>query len=99
MMHLLALAGSILGLGFLAFAAERVREDLCGRQPDARALRWLRLSSAIVLAAVLALLVWWQGWSLGLVMFSGHTSLAAGAVLCCLILHARLRRQGEGRRD
>ena len=97
MMHLLALAGSILGLGFLAFATERVREDLFGRGSDTLPPRWLRPSGAIVLAVVLTLLVWWRGWGLGLVMFSGHTSLAAGAVLFGLILHARLRRQDAGR--
>ncbi len=44
---------------------------------------------ALVLA--LAIIVQAQGWGMGLVSYSGHTSLAAGIVLGALIVHSRRR--------
>ena len=91
MIHLLAQLGSVAGFGLLAAAMARTQEDLFGRELPRSVGRLLRALGGLLLAAVLALLVAWQGWGLGLVMYSGHTSLAAGLVLAALILRGRRR--------
>ena len=52
----------------------------------------LRVAGACALLLALGFLVAEKGWSIGLVMFSGHTSIAAGIVLCALIGQARIAR-------
>ena len=77
--------------GFDAAAPmDRPQRDLFGRAlPDATT-RALRLAGTVALATALGVLVSWRGWPLGLVMFSGHTSLAAGVVHVTLIARSRL---------
>lgn len=80
----------------LALGTERQQDDLFGQPLPVRATwRW-RLLGWGALALALAIIVQAQGWAMGLVSYSGHTSLAAGIVLCALI--ARSRTGGRGRR-
>jgi hypothetical protein len=89
MTHLLAFALCLLGFAALAFAMRRHQREIFGR-PLQPAMTWgLRSIGACALLFALGLLVARQGWSLALVMFSGHTSMAAALVLCVLIAYAR----------
>ena len=88
MIHLLALVLCLAAFTALAFAMRRQQRDLLGRS-----LRWpvtygVRTLGACALIAVLGILVATHGWSIGLVMFSGHTSIAAGIVYAVLVGHA-----------
>lgn len=85
MSHLFALIMSLTGFAALACAMKRQQRDLFGQALDPRTTRILRLTGTAALLGALNLLVVQKGWALGLVMFSGHTSLAAGIVLCVLI--------------
>ncbi len=84
----------------LACAVERPQENLFGRtlaSAPSRALWW---AGWAVLAAALAVVVRSQGWALGLVAYSGYTSLAAGLVFCALVVLERrrsARRPGRSR--
>ncbi len=88
-MHLVAAALCVGGFAALAIATERQQHALLGRSLFRRASRALRLAGAILLLAALAWLVGDRGWGLGLVMYSGHTSLAAGGVYCALVIASR----------
>ena len=90
MNHLLALAFCLAGFTALAFATRRQQRDIFRRPLRPATTYVLRLVGACALSFALGILVAWQGWSLGLVIFSGHTTIAAGIVLCVLIGHARL---------
>ncbi|XIA67978.1 DUF3325 family protein [Bradyrhizobium sp. TZ2] len=68
----------------------RQQRDIIGRSLRLATTYVLRVSGACILLFALGILVAWHGWSLGLVMFSGHTSITAGIVLCALIGHARI---------
>ncbi|MES2412796.1 MAG: DUF3325 domain-containing protein [Pseudomonadota bacterium] len=85
MMHLLILVLCLAGFFALAFAMDRQQGDLFGREFPPATTRWLRIAGSSVLLLALALLVNWQGWAMGLVMLSGHTSAAAGLVYVALI--------------
>ena len=88
MTHLLALALCLTGFVALAFATRRQQRDLVGRSLSRTVTMALRLAGAGALLLALCILVAWQGWGLGLVMFSGHTSIAAGIVYAVLVGHA-----------
>jgi TRAP-type C4-dicarboxylate transport system permease small subunit len=77
------------GFTALAFAMDRQQHDLIGRSLPETTTRALRITGACALLLALGVLVAWQGWGLGLVMFSGHTSLTAGIVHCTLIGYTR----------
>ena len=68
---------------------ERHQEALFHRQLSLRATRGLRIAGWLGLLAALAVAVRSQGWSLGLVSYSGHTSLGAGLVYGALIAFER----------
>ncbi|WP_452008079.1 DUF3325 domain-containing protein [Azospirillum largimobile] len=85
MMHLLSFALCLAGFGSLALAMERQQHDLFGRRLEPAVTRALRVPGTSTLLLALGVLVNWQGWGLGLVMLSGHTSLAAGVVFCTII--------------
>ncbi|MGE0798962.1 MAG: DUF3325 family protein [Lautropia sp.] len=87
--HLLAIVLCLAGFAALAAATERQQPMLFGRVLPPASARRLRLTGAALLVGALAWLVAAQGWALGLVMYSGHTSLAAGCVHCALIVRAR----------
>ena len=89
MSHLLPFVLCLAGFTSLALAMDRPQRDLIGRALPASATGALRIGGACALLVALGVLVVWRGWGLGLVMFSGHTSLAAGIVHCALIAYAR----------
>lgn len=89
MIHLSSFILCLTGFAALAFAMDRQQRDLFGRPLPALATASLRVGGATALLGALGLLVAWQGWALGLVMFSGHTSLGAGVVHGALIAHLR----------
>lgn len=91
MIHLAVFAICLAGFAALATATDRQQRILFDRVLPPAATRMLRLAGAGFLLLVLCALAGWQGWGLGLVMLSGHTSLAAGIVYCVLIGLARRR--------
>lgn len=93
-MHLLSFALSLAGFAALALAMERQQHDLFGRRLQPAVTRALRVTGSSALLLALGVLVNRQGWGLGLVMLSGHTSLAAGVVFCTLI---RLTKTAQSR--
>ncbi len=91
LMHLLTFVICITGFLALALATERQQVDLFGRALPIKATRALRLLGWSALLVALYAIVQVQGWGMGLVSYSGHTSLAAGVVLGGLITHSRVR--------
>ena len=96
MNHLLALALCLMGFAALALATRRQQRDLIGHSLSRTVTIALRLVGSGALVLALGVLVAWQGWGLGLVMFSGHTSLAAGLVYAVLVAVAQARGLGRG---
>lgn len=84
MMHLCAFALCLIGFMSLAFAMRRPQRDVIGKPLPSSIKHALRASGTLALLFALRLLVAGKGWGLGLVMFSGHTSLAAGLIYCVL---------------
>jgi hypothetical protein len=97
MTHLATFLLSLLGFGALALATDRQQENLFGRAFDPRLARGLRVAGWAALALALGVVVKGQGWALGLVSFSGHTSLGAGLVYGALIALQPPRARGAGR--
>ncbi|CAA2109060.1 DUF3325 domain-containing protein [Variovorax paradoxus] len=91
MTHLALFMLCLAGFAALALGMERTQEDLFGRALTSATVRRLRVAGWVVLLAALACAVRAQGWSLGLVSYSGHTSLAAGVVFGALVLYGRLK--------
>jgi len=91
MTHLPVFILCLTGFVALGFAMDRPQRDLLGRTLPVRTVRALRLAGTCALLLALGMLVSRQGWGLGLVMFSGHTSLAAGVVHCTFIALSRAR--------
>ena len=91
MSHLLAFVLCLAGFAALAFAMHRQQREIIGRSLRSITTNVLRFAGACALLCALGVLVAWNGWSLGLVMFSGHTSLNAGIVYCTLLGYARMR--------
>lgn len=85
MTHLLAFALCLAGFAGLALTAARQQRSLFAQPLGASAITVARGAAWAALGVALALLVSAHGWGLGLVMFSGHTSLAAGVVHIALI--------------
>jgi len=92
MNHLLPFALSLSGFTALAFAVRRQQRDVIGRPLRPTTTYLLRVAGACALLLALGILVAERDWSIGLVIFSGHTSIAAGIVLCALIGQARMAR-------
>jgi hypothetical protein len=90
-MHLVAAVLCIGGFAALAVATQRQQLALLSRGLAPGTTRALRGAGTALLVVALAALVAEQGWGLGLVAYSGHTSLAAGIVYCALIIAARRR--------
>lgn len=91
MSHLFAFVLSLAGFAALASATHRQQRDLFGKALGPAKTRILRLVGSAALLGALGVLVAQFGWGLGVVMFSGHTSLAAGVVVCGLIGYARIQ--------
>ena len=100
MTHLLAFVSCLAGFTALAFATRRQQRDIIGGPLRVTTTYVLRVIGACALLLALGILVARMGWSLGLVMFSGHTSLTAAMVYCALIglvrTHARTLRHRQG---
>ncbi|HXH46932.1 MAG TPA: DUF3325 family protein [Bradyrhizobium sp.] len=92
MIHLLALALCLAGFVALALAMHRQQRDLYGKTLPPATTFGLRAAGAGVLLLALAILVTAKSWGIGLVMFSGHTTMAAAIVFCALIGWRRLAR-------
>ena len=91
MSHLTALLLSLAGFAGLALATDRQQQMVLQRPLRSTAKLATRATAACSLALALAVLAGGHGWGLGLVMFSGHTSLAAGLVYCALLAYGRFR--------
>lgn len=87
--HGLAFVLCLPGFAALALAMERQQEDLFAHAFASALTRRLRVAGWGALLLALCVLVGAQGWGLGLVSFSGHTSLAAGLVFVALLLQGR----------
>ncbi|MPY88022.1 MAG: DUF3325 family protein [Luteitalea sp.] len=81
----------LVGFASLAVAMERHQKGLFGRILEARATRWTRTAGWLILLSALVVVVKGQGWSIGLVSYSGHTSAGAGLVFVALAVHGWLR--------
>lgn len=91
MVHAATFLVCLVAFAALALGTERQQDDLFGQPLAPRATwRW-RLMGWGALLLALAIIVQAQGWGMGLVSYSGHTSLAAGIVLGALIVHSRTR--------
>ena len=90
MIHPLSFALCLAGFFGLAFATYRQQRDIIGRQLKLETKYILRVAGTCALLLALGLLVKSYGFSLGLVMFSGHTSLAAGIVYVALLGYSRM---------
>ena len=91
MSHLTPFLLCLAGFAALALAMERPQHDLLGRRLPRPATRTLRAAGAGALLLALGVLVAGQGWGLGAVQFSGHTSVAAAVVHGVLIACTRRR--------
>ncbi|HZY18992.1 MAG TPA: DUF3325 domain-containing protein [Ramlibacter sp.] len=93
MTHALTLLLCVAAFAALALGSERQQDDLFGRALPRTTTRGLRAAATLLLLAALAVPVTAHGWALALVMYSGHTSLAAGLVYAALIVRLRRARQ------
>ena len=93
MSHLLVALLSCVGFAGLALSTERQQEELTGRAWPAARTRAAQAAGWAGLVAASAVAIIDAGWSLGLVSYSGPTSVAAGAVVGGLILARRRRRR------
>jgi len=89
MSHILAFVLCLAAFAALAAAVDRQQDELFGRELSPAMTRGLRIAGTVLLLIALAVLVTRQGWGLGLVLFSGHTSATAGAVYFSLLAYAR----------
>ena len=94
MNHLAIFLCSLLGFAALAMAMDRHQADVLGRALSTGATRVLRMLGWAGLVAALVVAVRSQGWSLGLVSLSGHTSFGAGLVFGGLIAWHRRKSRG-----
>ena len=88
---------SLLAFGALALAMDRHQEDIFGRALARGRTQALRIAGWLALGATLALAVREQGWSLGLIAWTGHISASAGLVFVGLLVMGR-RRARKGRK-
>lgn len=90
MIHFVTFAICLAGFTALALAIERQQEALLNGISPARTRRF-RVIGWTALAVALGATVMHQGWGLGLVNYSGQTSMAAGLVYLTLIVAERRR--------
>lgn len=91
MTHFLVLLLSLLAFTMLALAKKRHYKDIFRQPLKPEAARWLRMAGWSLLGLALWIVAGGEGWALGLVIYSGHTTLAAGLVYSALILYGRSR--------
>lgn len=97
MTHAVSLLLCLAGFAALAAATDRVQADLLGREITPRSVQCLRAGGWTLLLTALAWAIVRHGGGIGLVSYSGHTSLAAGLVYLTLIAGRRVR-SARGRR-
>ncbi|WP_095948845.1 DUF3325 family protein [Variovorax boronicumulans] len=90
MTHLVVFVLSLLAFAALALSMQRHQEDLFGGLLTSRATYGLAIGAWSVLALTLVLVVREQGWALGLVSYSGHTSLGAGFIFGALVVFGQV---------
>jgi hypothetical protein len=98
--HLAAFVLCLAGFAALAFATRRQQRDILGGALRSTTTYGLRVAAACALLFAFGVLVAKYGWSLGLVMFSGHTTSTAALVYGALIALVKMRaspRHGSGR--
>jgi hypothetical protein len=91
MTHLLTVLFCIMSFACLAAAMERHQQTVFARVLPAGQSRGFRLAGWCGLVLALRFIVDGDGWALGLVRYSGCTSLAAGLVFGALVLYERTR--------
>jgi hypothetical protein len=91
-MSAFALVLCVAAFACLALAMERHQETVFGASLTATASRILRCAGWCVLLIALWIVVAARGWALGLVGYSGCTSLAAGIAYGVLIILERRNR-------
>jgi hypothetical protein len=79
----------ILAFACLAFAMERHQDAAFGRILSRWRIGALRMAGWSGLCLTLAIMVASEGWAVGLVRYSGITSLAAGLIYATLIMIER----------
>jgi hypothetical protein len=89
MNHVTVLLLSLLAFSALALAMDRHQRNMFGHRLAIGRTRCLRLGGWTALVLALLAAVGDQGWALGLVSYSGHTSLAAGLIFGALIANER----------
>ncbi len=89
MMDLLAFLLCLAAFGALALAMERHQQAIFAASLPRPRTRLLRAAGWLGLLLALWLLVAHRGWALGLVHYSGQTSVAAGLVYGALIWRER----------
>ncbi|NYT79738.1 DUF3325 domain-containing protein [Alcaligenaceae bacterium] len=89
MIHPVLLLLALGAFASLALATERQQETVFRRSLPARTTRVLWFAGWALLLVALFVAVRSQGWSFGLVSYSGHTSLAAGLVFVGLVVLGR----------
>lgn len=95
--HALLFVLCVLGFAGLALAMDRPQEDVFGRALSASASRRFRLAGWTLLGLALWAAVAAYDTGLGLVLYSGHTSGAAGFVFIALLVWSRHREQQAAR--
>lgn len=90
-MHLLTFFICLVAFAALALATERQQQTCFNAALAASSTRALRITGWTALLAALAVIVSQQGWGMGLVVYSGQTSAAAGLVYLALIAVERRR--------
>jgi hypothetical protein len=89
MTHGLTLLICVLAFACLALAMDRHQSPVLGRDLSRGQSRAFRIAGWCGLLLALGLIVGDEGWALGLVSYSGCTSLAAGIVYGVLIFRRR----------
>lgn len=90
MTHLLSIAFCLMAFACLAVSMDRHQMMLFGRALRAGQTRGFRIAGWCGLVLALRFIVDYQGWALGLVSYSGCTSVSAGIVFGGLIVYERL---------
>ncbi|KND61285.1 iron uptake protein [Candidatus Burkholderia verschuerenii] len=91
MTHFLTLVFCVVAFASLAASMERHQQALLGHALPPGQSRGFRIAGWCALVLALRFIVDDDGWALGLVRYSGCTSLAAGLVFGALIVYERSR--------
>ena len=85
MIHLSVFLLCVAAFAALAMATDRAQDTVLGRELPPATTRKVRiLGWGLLLLALWPIVATW-GWGLGLVVYSGHTSAAAGVVFLALV--------------